>query len=215
MNINQVSNDQSFTGNVIVKGAISAQQRHLFDSHRPALEQKIKDMPFDLFVAQSKSKKTISLTTNVKDAETFVVHKNKQNFEEAANLAIRDGMGKSEAYKKQVKANEILNYYKLRMLHVISGNFKEAREAHKQMAKLAVEDFDTYKQVTNFKIANLPPEVNKILLVNSLKYKAYCAFSKKTPEEKQLEQMNKEYIREMKAKKQKPKPQIVYFPNIY
>lgn len=142
-------------------------------------------------------------------------NKNTYFCNEVANLAIRDGMGKSEAYKKQVKANEILNYTKLEMIHVISGNFNEAREAHKQMAKLAVEDFDIYKKVTNFRIVNLPSGANKTILVNSLKYKAYYAFSKKTPEEKQLEKMNKEYIKEMKAKKQKPNPKLTDFSGIY
>ncbi len=212
MNINPVTNQQNFEGKVIVKNPISSQQNYLFQRHRHALETQIKDMPFDLYVEQSKSKKTISLTAGIKDANSYIVRKNKQDFEAAAGYAIADGMQKSEACKKLVKANEILNYTKLHMLQIFSGNIKEARETHKQIAKLAVEDFKTYKEATNFKITNLPPEAGKPLLINSLKYRLYYAISPKTPEEKQMEKMNKEYLKEMKAQKKEIEPQEIKFP---
>ena len=206
MKISTISNSQNFEGKLVVKNAISSQQRHLFNLHKENLEKQIKDMPFDLFVEQSKSKKTITLSTNVEGANAYIVRKNEQNFEKVASFAISDGMKKSEAYQKMVKANEILNYAKLQMYYVISGEFKKAREAGKELAQLAVKDFDIYKSMTNFEITNLPPEAGKILFLNSIKYKIYRAFLPKTAEEKQLYKMNKNYLKELKSKNIKPKP---------
>ena len=109
----------------------------------------------------------------------------------------------------------MLNYTKLGLMFITSGNFKEAREANKQLAKLAVNNFETYKQATNFKITNIPPEIGKHLFINSLKYKLYYAFSKKTPEEKQLQKMNKEYLKKLKANNEERKPQEISFPRLY
>jgi len=201
MEINSIKKQQTFEGSVILKNKISTQQNSLFKKHKPNLDQMIKDMPFDLFVEQSKSKKTISLSTNVEGTSAYFVRKNEQNFEEAAGYAISEAKQKSPAYKKMVVANEILNYTKLGMIHVISGNYKEARESHKQLAKLAIKNFETYKQVTNFKITDLPHELGAVLLVRSLKFKLYYALSQKTPEEKQLKKMNKEYLKTHKNQK--------------
>lgn len=213
MKVNTVSNKQSFEGKVIIDGKINRLYRPLIDRNKPDIENRIKDLPFDIVVKESKSKKSITLTADVEGADTFVLKQRKPNVIETAGMAIEDGKQKSPAYKKLVKANEILNYTKLGMLNILSGNFKEAREAHKQLAKIAVEDFETYKQATNFKITNLPPEAGKPLLINSLKYRLYYAFSPKTPEEKQLEKMNKEYMKKLKENKIERKPQIIKFPN--
>lgn len=213
MKVNTVSNKQSFEGKVIIDGKINRLYRPLIDRNKPDIENRIKDLPFDIVVKESKSKKSLTLTADVEGADTFVLKQRKPNVIETAGMAIEDGKQKSPAYKKLVKANEILNYTKLGMLNILSGNFKEAREAHKQLAKIAVEDFETYKQATNFKITNLPPEAGKPLLINSLKYRLYYAFSPKTPEEKQLDKMNKEYMKKLKENKIERKPQIIKFPN--
>lgn len=215
MNIKPISNQQNFEGKVILNGKISRPHRPLIDRNRAMIDAQIKDMPFDILVKESKSKKHITLSTNVEGADTFVVNRRKPNLQETAGLAIADGRNKSVVYKKMVKANEIINYTKMQMLYIFDGKFKEAHEMHKEMAKIAVEDFDTYKKATNFKITNLPPEAGKPLLINSLKYKVYYAFSEKTPDEKQLEKMNKEYMKKMKANKEKPKPQIIKFTDPY
>ena len=90
MKISQIDNNINFNGKVIVKNAISPNQKHLFNLHKNNLDNKIKDMPFDLFIEQSKSKKTISLTTNVENTSAYFVRKNKQNFEEAAGYVIEE-----------------------------------------------------------------------------------------------------------------------------
>lgn len=215
MAVKAVSDKPTFEGRLIVKNKISTAQNYLFNLHKPALEQKIKDMPFDLFVEQSKSRKTITLSTNVKDASVYFVRKNEQNFEEAANLVISDAMKKSEAYKKLQKVNEMFNYSKYALMNIISGNFKEARNAEKQLAKLCVEDFDTYKSIPRLKINNVPFSAGMQILKNSLKYKLYKVFSKKTPEEKTFLKMKKEYLKEIKSENKQIKTVEVNFPRFY
>ena len=221
MKVSPITNNQTFEGKVIVKNKISTQQNYLFSLHRPALEKMIEGLPFDLFVEQSKSRKTITLSTNVKDAQSYIVRKNKQNFEESAGYAIGDAKKKSPEYKMQVKAEEIFDVVKLRMINVYEGKFKEARKYQKQLAKMATQDFNIYKGVTNFVLTDFPSEVSKIMLKNSLKYKIYDMFTPKTKEEKQLRKMNKKYYKDLKAKKIEVKPpqrisfsQIMGFQNI-
>ena len=38
------------------------------------------------------------------------------------------------------------------MINIVTGHFKEARESEKQLAKLAVNDFETYKEIPHLKI---------------------------------------------------------------
>lgn len=214
MKIQPISNNQNFNGKVIVKNKISTQQNYLFNLHKPALDKMIEKMPFDLFVEQSKSRKTITLSTNVEKANSYVVRKNKQDFEQAASYAISDAKEKSEAYKMQVKGEKILDVIKLRLQCVFEGKFKEAMKHQKELAKMAVQDFKIYKGVTNFVLTDFPPEVNKILFKNTFKYKFYDLFTSKSKEEKQLRKMNKEYYKDLKAKNIKPEPQIISFSQI-
>ena len=211
MKVNPITTNQNFEGKVILKNKISTQQNHLFNLHKSNLEKMIADMPFDLFVEQSKSKKTITLSTNVENAYSYIVKKNKQDFEEAASYAISDAKKKSKAYQIQEKGREIFEVIKLYLLKIFEGNFKEARQYQKQLAKMAINDFEIYKGVSNFKLTDFPNDVNKILLKNSLKYKIYDLFSMKTKEEKQLRKMNKEYYKELKAKNIENKPQIISY----
>lgn len=215
MAIKSISNDPSFAGKVIVKNKISSTQNYLFNLHRPALEEKIKDMPFDLFVEQSKSKKTIAISTSVKDSYSYFVRKNKQNFEEIADFAVSDAKKKSEIYQKTLKVNQMFDCQKSTMMNVLTGNFKEARESEKQLAKLAVNDFETYKLLPHVRFTNLPFEMGKQALKQSLKYRIYRAFSPKTPEEKQFQQMKKDYLKELKSKNEKPKVVDIKFPGYY
>ena len=214
MEVNSVDAGQNFQGNVILKSAIRAQQRYSFNQHKPALDQMIKNMPFDLLVEQSKSGKTISMTTNVKGGYSYVMRKGENLYEGIARLAISDGAKKSEAYKKLLKAEEILNYIKLGMYNVVVGNFKAAREAHKKVAELGIKDFEIYTSMINFKITDLPKESIKLLLINSIKYKIYNLFSRKTPEEKQLASMYRAYLKEMKAQNKKIEPTLISFQPI-
>jgi len=90
MQVSSISNQQNFNGNVVILGKISTTQNALFNIHKAAVERMIASKPYDIFVKQSKSKKTITLSAD-KDCKTgYFVRKNKQNFEEAAGYVIND-----------------------------------------------------------------------------------------------------------------------------
>ncbi len=210
-----IANQQNFEGKVVLKNKISVQQNSLFKKHKPNLDKMIEEMPFDLFVEQSKNKKTISLSTNVEGTTSYFVRKNEQNFEEMAGYAIAEGKQKSPLYKKMVKVNEMFNYQKMALLNVVTGNFKEARESEKQLAKLAVNDFETYKDIPHVKFTGIPVGMAAHIMKKSLQYRVYKAFSPKTPEEKQFLKMKKEHIKELKANKLQPKTVEIKFPQMF
>lgn len=215
MKISQIDNNINFNGKVIVKNAISPNQKHLFNLHKNNLDNMIKDMPFDLFIEQSKSKKTISLTTNVENTSAYFVRKNKQNFEEAAGYVIEEGKNKSKVYQDMVKAQNMLDAGTNAFKCVIFGKFKLAREFEKEHAKLAVADFDVYKQIPHLVLNGVPKEVIKQARNNAFKYRIYKLFTPKTQEEKQFLKMRREYLNELKAKNIKPKTVTLELPRLY
>ncbi len=200
MQVQPISTNLNFDGKVIVKNKISVNQNYLFNLHRNKLEEMIKDMPFDLLIEQSKSKKTVSVSTNVENASAYMVRKNKQYFEEVAGYAIEDGKKKSKAYQDMIKADNMLNLCKGSFVNVILGNFKLAREQEKELAKIAIKDFDVYKKIPPIKFTNAPWSLIMLAFLNGMKYRVYKAFSSKIPEEKQFLDMKKEYIKQLKAK---------------
>ena len=215
MQVQPISTNPNFDGKVIVKNKISTAQNYLFNLHKSKLEDMIKDMPFDLLVEQSKSKKTISVSTNVENAYAYIVRKNKQYFEEAAQYAIDDGKKKSKIYQDMVKAQNMLDAGTNAFKSIIFGNFKLAREFEKEQAKLAVKDFDVFKQIPRISLTNLPKEVITKTLINSYKYRIYKAFSKKTPEEKEFLKLKKEFIKELKAEHKEIKTVTLELPKFY
>ena len=215
MDLKPLSYKQNFEGNVIVRNKINITQNSLFNLHRPALEAKIKDLPFDLFVEQSKSRKTITLSTNVKDSKSYFVRKNEQNFEQIADFVIEDAKKKSELYKRQVKANNLFNIGYSAYISAITGNFKEARKLEKEFAKKAVKDFEIYKLLPKVVLQGAPKDVIKLVNKNSTKYWLYKLFSPKTKEEKQLAKLRKQFIKELKAENKQIQTVEVKIPNMY
>lgn len=205
MKVSQIDKNINFNGKVIVKNAISSNQKYLLNLHKNNLDNMIKDLPFDLFVEQSKSKKTISLYTNVENTVSYIVKKNKQNFEEAAGFAIEDGKKKSKIYQDIIKADKMLNLCKGSFVDVIFGNFKLAREQEKELAIAAIKDFDVYKKIPPIRFTNAPLSLIMLAFLNGMKYRIYRAFSSKIPEEKQFFKMKQDYLKELKAKNIKPK----------
>ena len=88
MLVSKIDNKQNFNGKVLVIGKISKTQNYLFGLHRKNLERMIADKPYDLFVRQSKSKKTIKISTDKKLKYGYFVRKNEQDFERVAENAI-------------------------------------------------------------------------------------------------------------------------------
>lgn len=125
MLIQPISDKTSYTGQVIVLGKISKTQNYLFNLHKANLIQIMKDKPYDLFAKQSKSRKTITLMTE-KDAKTgYFVRKNKQNFEECAQLTIKDKDKKllNESIQDQKKAREMADFMYVAHQMKIMKNF--------------------------------------------------------------------------------------------
>jgi hypothetical protein len=199
MNIEPISTNNNFKGKVIVKNKISTAQNYLFNRHKPILENMIKDMPFDLLAEQSKSKKTITLSTSVKGANAYIVRKNEQNFVESAEFAIEDAKNKSEVYQKMVRVNEILqNSYQV-FTNIALGNFKTARDYEKKTAGMVIKNFEAVKNLPKINYVNVPLDIQKMVLKNSIKYRFYRMFSSKTPEEKQVVKMKKDFLKELKS----------------
>ena len=215
MQVQPISTNLNFDGKVIIKNKISTTQNYLFNLHKSKLESMIKDMPFDLLIEQSKSKKTISVSTNVENTYSYIVRKNKQNFEEAAGYAIEDGKKKSKVYQDMIKAQSMLDAGTNAFKCIIFGKFKLAREFEKEQAKLAVKDFDVFKQIPRISITNLPKEVITKTLINSFKYRVYKAFSKKTPEEKEFLKLKKGFLKELKAEHKEIKTVTLELPRFY
>ena len=215
MKVLPLSTNLNFDGKVIVNSKISSNQNYLFNIHKKNLENMIKDMPFDLFVEQSKSGKTISLSTNVENAGAYIVKKNKQNFEEAASFAISDAKSKSKLYQDMVKAQKLLDVGKDAFVNMILGNFKQARELEKEHAKLAIKDFDVYKQIPRLVLTGAPREITNLARKNGLKYRIYKLFTSKTPEEKQFLKMRKEYLKQLKAENKQIKTVTLQIPHFY
>ncbi len=215
MHISPISTLTNFKGKVIVKNKISANQNYLFNLHKSKLEDMIKGMPFDLLVEQSKSKKTISVSTNIENASAYIVRKNKQNFEEVAGYAIEDSKKKSKIYQDMVKAQSMLDAGTNAFKCIAFGKFKLAREFEKEQAELAVKDFEVYKQIPRISITNLPKEVITKTLLNGFKYRIYKAFSKKTPEEKEFLKLKKGFLKELKAEHKEIKTVTIEFPRFY
>ena len=211
MRTNPISTNSVFNGKIVIKNTINPTQEYLFNKHKPTLESMIKDMPFDLFVKQSKSKKTITLSTNVEGAGSYIVRKNKQNYVEAAVYAIEDAKRKSELYQKVVRANEMLqNSYQV-FCNIVFGNFKVARDYEKKTADMVIKDFENVKNIPKINYVNVPMDIQKTVVKNIIKYRIYKMFSSKTPEEKQADKMKKEFLKELKKEHKEMKTVTVDF----
>ena len=87
--------------------------------------------------------------------------------------------------------------------NILFGRFEEARSLQKSYAKMAVDNFDIYESMPNVTITDVPPEVIKQAIINKFKFFIYSLFSSKTPEEKLLQKMHKEYLKELKMQGKK------------
>ncbi len=215
MNVNPISTNVNFDGKVIINGKISKAQNKLLSQNKGLLESMIKKMPFDLIIKQSRSKKTLLVSTNVDDAQIFTVKNRKQTFAQTADLAISDGKQKSKTYKRIEKIKQMFEYRKQSFLNVLIGNFKEAKKNRQELAKLAIENFEDFKTLPKINFTNTPKSIIKTAIFNGFKYRLYSAFTSKTPEEKALKKMSKEYLKELKANKKQIKTINIPFPYAY
>lgn len=87
-------------------------------------------------------------------------------------------------FDSATKAAKMFEMRKLVSVSILEGNFRNARDAQKELAKSALEDIDVFKTLPNIKITNVPLKEWLILGFRSLEYKIYKFFTRKTPEEK-------------------------------
>ena len=104
-----------------------------------------------------------------------------------------------------INAMKFFNLRQQTMQSVVSGNFKLARSQQKEFAKAALDDFETYKKLPNIFFDNMPFWPSLFVFFKTLKYRIYYAFSKKTPEEKELTRKTKEYLKTLTPAEKKAK----------
>ena len=102
-------------------------------------------------------------------------------------------------------------------LAVFDGKFKDARKFQKELAANAVNNFDIYKQLPLMHI-NMPRMSFKSMLelvLNTFKFKIYNKFTRKTPEEKQLNQLAKDYYSNLTKDDLKKNTIDITIPSLY
>ena len=105
-----------------------------------------------------------------------------------------------------VRAAKMFELKKQSSMSILEGKYKDARAAQKELAKLGVEDFDTFVKVPGIKFANLPLIEGFPIIKKFIGFNLFKMFSKKTPEEKQLAKMFKEFLANKKASSNINKP---------
>ncbi len=211
MNVDPISNNQTFEGKVIKNSHLMKEQRALFNESKPTLEGMIKDLPFDLLITQNKKTKRVSMTTNVEGAKSFIVRKGK-HFVEAAFAAIEDAKSNPNfLYKMSVNPEKIFEYKKAIISNILGMDFKKAREAEKTLAKIGIENFEAFKSVPIISFKKASSIEKQMFFVARMHYKIYRAFTKKTPEEKRFAQMQKEYLKALKSQNKEIKTTYVDF----
>ena len=95
-----------------------------------------------------------------------------------------------------VRATRMFELRKQIGISAMDGKFRDARKYKKELAKEAVNDFETYKKLPflHFDIAHVPVKAILDMALNSYKFKIFNKFIKKTPEEKQFDKLSKEYF---------------------
>lgn len=89
-------------------------------------------------------------------------------------------------YNTAVKAVQLFELRKKVGVSVMEGQFRKARTAQEEFAKMAVDNVDIVKTLPKITITNIPFVEWIVLACRSLEYRIYRAFTRKTPEEKQI-----------------------------
>ena len=94
-----------------------------------------------------------------------------------------------------LRAQKMFNLRQKSMTAFIGGNFREVRRLQKEFAKMAVEDFETFKTL---------PEINfcNVSFFQIVSYKIFSMFVINSQEEKLLIQKYTEYRKENGKKNQ-------------
>ena len=96
-------------------------------------------------------------------------------------------------FENAMNAVKMFELRKQSAISVLEGKCKTARTAQKELAKIAVADFDTFKKMPNIQFTGFPLKLLFPIMFKTMKYKMFRMFTKKIPEDKQLAKMYKEY----------------------
>ena len=99
----------------------------------------------------------------------------------------------------------------------LNGKLHEARKYQKELAHEAVNDFETYTKlpILNIHAPSIPAKSVLSLLFRSLKSKLFYTLSPKTAEEKQFNQMCKEYFSKLTPEERKAKTIDYTIPSLF
>ena len=80
--------------------------------------------------------------------------------------------------------------------YVLSGQYKNAKQCQQEIARIAVNNYEAYKTLKfiRYKFPSMPLKSFLELKFRVLIFNLIQKFTKDTPEEKKLKQMNKDYI---------------------
>ena len=96
-------------------------------------------------------------------------------------------------FENAMNAAKMFELKKHSAISVLEGKCRDARAAQKELAKIAVDDFDTFTKLPNVQFTGFPLKLFFPVLFKTMKFKIFRLFTKKIPEEKQLAKMYKEY----------------------
>jgi len=92
-----------------------------------------------------------------------------------------------------LKAQKMFQLRQQTLLSIMDGKYKNARKIQKELAKNAIEDFDTYTTLPKVNFTNIPLKLWFSMLWKSIKFRIFKAFTKNSPEEKILNKKIKTY----------------------
>ena len=114
-----------------------------------------------------------------------------------------------------LRAQKMFELSKQSKLSVLNGNFKNARNMQQELAKLALEDFETYKTLPTISIKNVPLKEFFFIFLQSLKFRIYKLFSPNSKEEKELIKKYSEYSKKLIDQEKQNKTINIVIPSLY
>ena len=115
-----------------------------------------------------------------------------------------------------MNAAKLMNLQRESFRLALDGKCKKAREIQREIAKLAVNDFEAYKALpsVNITVDRRFVTVKEYfgMWFNSLKFRIYSAFTRKTPEEKIFIEKSKSYAKTLSPEDIKKKTINVQVP---
>lgn len=130
-------------------------------------------------------------------------------------MLIKDFKVSYKTIDEEIRAQKMFSLRQKAILSISEGKYREARQAQKDFAKIAVEDFEIYKTLPNIHVHNVPLREGWEIFKKLVKFKIYRLFTRKTPEEKQLKRQYKEYSKQLTQDDKKNKTIDITIPSLY